>query len=157
VVAELRTSHPDRIIVADFARTQPLNLDASRIGQLASNLLGNAITHGDPSVPIRIGSAVSEGVFELWVANGGAPIPQKAMEMLFQPFFRGEVRASQQGLGLGLYICSEIAKAHGGELTVSSTAEETRFTFRVPIDEHQVSTKAFSSTKSPGEASEPSS
>ncbi|MDF2901629.1 MAG: putative two-component regulator sensor histidine kinase protein [Phenylobacterium sp.] len=157
VVAELRTSHPDRVIVADFALTQPLNLDAGRIGQLASNLLGNAITHGDPGVPIRIGSAVSEGVFELWVANGGAPIPHKAMERLFQPFFRGEVRASQQGLGLGLYICSEIAKAHGGELTVSSTAEETRFTFRVPVDEHQVSTKAFSSTKSPGEASEPSS
>ena len=55
------------------------------------------------------------------------------MANLFQPFFRGTVRASLQGLGLGLHIASEIAKAHEGELTVTSTAEETRFTFRMPL------------------------
>jgi phosphoserine phosphatase RsbU/P len=56
------------------------------------------------------------------------------MERLFQPFFRGELRPSLQGLGLGLYIASEIATAHGGTLTVSSTAAETRFTLRIPPD-----------------------
>jgi sigma-B regulation protein RsbU (phosphoserine phosphatase) len=54
------------------------------------------------------------------------------MEQLFHPFFRGEARPSRQGLGLGLYIVSEIAKAHGGELHVTSTEEETRFTFTMP-------------------------
>jgi signal transduction histidine kinase len=44
------------------------------------------------------------------------------------------VRPSLQGLGLGLYISSEIAKAHGGSLDVVSTAEETRFTFRMPLE-----------------------
>ena len=69
----------------------------------------------------------------LWVANAGEPIPDAAMTNLFQPFFRGQVRASLQGLGLGLYIASEIAKAHEGTLTVTSTAEETRFTFLMPL------------------------
>jgi sigma-B regulation protein RsbU (phosphoserine phosphatase) len=54
---------------------------------------------------------------------------------LFQPFFRGEVGRSSQGLGLGLYISSEIAKAHGGTLTVESSELETTFTFRMPVAE----------------------
>jgi sigma-B regulation protein RsbU (phosphoserine phosphatase) len=57
------------------------------------------------------------------------------MERLFQPFFRGEVRASLQGLGLGLHIASEIAAAHGGTLSVQSFDEETRFTFRVSLND----------------------
>jgi sigma-B regulation protein RsbU (phosphoserine phosphatase) len=55
------------------------------------------------------------------------------MEKLFEPFFRGEVRGSGQGLGLGLHIASQIAKAHDGTLTVTSTPEETRFTFVMPV------------------------
>jgi len=51
---------------------------------------------------------------------------------LFQPFSRGEIKPGQQGLGLGLYISSEIAKAHGGKLEVSSTDEETIFTLHIP-------------------------
>jgi signal transduction histidine kinase len=53
--------------------------------------------------------------------------------MLFEPFFRGDVRPSGEGLGLGLYIASEIAKAHGGTLDVTSSGGETRFTFRMPL------------------------
>jgi sigma-B regulation protein RsbU (phosphoserine phosphatase) len=55
------------------------------------------------------------------------------MERLFQPFFRAEARPSQQGLGLGLYIASEIAKAHGATLKVASDNEETRFTMVMPL------------------------
>ena len=55
------------------------------------------------------------------------------MEYLFQPFYRAKVRRTQQGLGLGLYIASEIAKAHGGTLEAQSQERETRFTFRMPI------------------------
>jgi phosphoserine phosphatase RsbU/P len=73
------------------------------------------------------------GQLEIWVANGGKAIPPEAMERLFQPFFRGEVRPNQQGLGLGLHIASEIATAHGGTLTVDSSDKETRFTFRMPV------------------------
>ena len=74
-----------------------------------------------------------EGLFELWVANVGEPIPPESIDKLFEPFFRGKVRASREGLGLGLYIASQIAKAHGGTLTVASGPDETRFTFSMPL------------------------
>lgn len=133
VVDELSTAAPDRVIESDFRITSPVNCDRSRMGQMVSNLLGNALTHGSPEAPVKVVAATDNGMFELWVANAGEPIPQAAMANLFEPFFRGQVRASLQGLGLGLHIASEIAKAHEGTLTVTSTAEETRFTFRMPL------------------------
>jgi sigma-B regulation protein RsbU (phosphoserine phosphatase) len=133
VVSELRTSAPDRIIDADIALGMLVNCDTRRIGQLASNLLGNAITHGACDKPIRLGAAVSDGWFELFVANAGDPIPSATLEKIFEPFERGALRSSLQGLGLGLYISNQIAKAHGGNLTVVSTPAETCFTFRMPL------------------------
>jgi signal transduction histidine kinase len=55
------------------------------------------------------------------------------MKQIFQPFFRGIASPSQQGLGLGLYIASEIARAHGGTLDVVSSPQETRFMFRMAL------------------------
>ncbi|MGH6715836.1 MAG: sensor histidine kinase, partial [Bradyrhizobium sp.] len=133
VVDELRLASPGRVIEADFKIDRPVNCDRSRVGQLLSNLVGNALTHGVSTRPVIVHGETREESFELWAANAGQPIPEAAMEKLFEPFFRGHAQASRQGLGLGLYIASQIAKAHGGELTVSSTAEETRFTFTMPL------------------------
>jgi sigma-B regulation protein RsbU (phosphoserine phosphatase) len=133
VADELRTASPQRVIETSFKIGQPINCDSTRIGQLASNLIGNALTHGAPDQPIRVGAATEGDVFELWVANAGDPIPEAAMQRLFEPFFRGEVRNSRQGLGLGLHIASQIAQAHGGRIEVTSTPDETRFTFRMPL------------------------
>jgi sigma-B regulation protein RsbU (phosphoserine phosphatase) len=72
-------------------------------------------------------------MFELSVTNAGDPIPPAAQQRLFQPFFRAASQVGQGGLGLGLYIASEIAKAHGGSLIVASSEIETRFTFRMPV------------------------
>lgn len=132
VVSELEIDQPSRTIICDFDLAQPISLDPGRMAQLVSNLLGNALTHGDPKQSVRLHAATADGQLTLWVANAGAPIPPAAMARLFQPFFRGEVRPSQQGLGLGLHIASEIAKAHGGTLEVRSDAEETRFELRMP-------------------------
>ncbi len=137
IVSESRIGLPDRVIESDFDLPLPIRCDPSRIGQLVSNLLGNALTHGSHADPVRVHANTADGALVISVANGGAPISPGAMERLFQPFFRGEVRPSQQGLGLGLYIASEIAKAHGGAVTVTSSESETRFTFRMPLDERQ--------------------
>ena len=108
-----------------------VNCDPKRIAQVASNLVANAIKHGTPNQLIRVLAATDERSFELAVANQGEPIDPVVIEKLFQPFFRG--RASNQGLGLGLYIASEIARAHGGKIDVASTEDETAlpFAFRV--------------------------
>ena len=132
VVAELRSSHLDRKIETKFDLGEAINCDGQRIGQLFSNLLGNAITHGSPDKPIVVRAKTEQGTFELSVVNAGDPIPPAAMKQLFQPFYRGTVKQSLQGLGLGLYIASEIARAHGGTIDVNSTAGETRFAFRMP-------------------------
>jgi sigma-B regulation protein RsbU (phosphoserine phosphatase) len=133
VVDELRTASPQRVIETSFAITDPVDCDRTRIGQLASNLIGNALTHGAPDKPVRVGAKTEGGEFELWVANAGEPIPAAAMEKLFEPFFRGDVRSSRQGLGLGLHIASQIAQAHGGRIDVTSTSDETRFVFAMPL------------------------
>jgi signal transduction histidine kinase len=134
VINELRVGAAGRTIEADFTLPERVNCDPSRFGQMVSNLLGNALVYGAPDEPVRIHAATNGDELELWVANAGKPIPPAAMERLFQPFFRAEVRPSQQGLGLGLHIASEIAKAHGGALEVASTPQETRFTFRMPLN-----------------------
>jgi sigma-B regulation protein RsbU (phosphoserine phosphatase) len=133
VIDELRLASPGRLIEAEYAVDVPVDCDRSRIGQLVSNLVGNALSHGASNEPVRVRAATEDGVFRLSVANNGEPIPEAAMAKLFEPFFRGEVRASRQGLGLGLHIAAQIAKAHEGTLTVSSTREETCFTFVMPL------------------------
>ena len=133
VVDELRTASPQRVIETSFEIAEPVNCDGTRIGQLVSNLIGNALTHGARDQPVHVGAKTESGEFRLWVANAGEPIPAAAMERLFEPFFRGDVRDSRQGLGLGLHIASQIAQAHGGRLDVTSTADETRFVFTMPL------------------------
>ena len=133
VVDELQSTHPETIIQTQFDLTKTVRADPVRIGQLLSNLLGNALTHGASGQPVTVTARTQDG-FELEVCNAGTPIAQEAMERLFLPFSRGEGRPSQQGLGLGLFIASEIAKAHGGRIDVSSTPELTCFKLSMPLE-----------------------
>jgi signal transduction histidine kinase len=134
VIAELRSANPDSVIKMESDLREAFNCDRSRVAQLFSNLVGNAIKHGDATAPVRIHASTTEGAFKLSVANAGDPIPPFAMKRLFQPYARGLGNGNPQGLGLGLYISSEIARAHGGMLTVSSSPDETRFTFQMPLN-----------------------
>src|SRR5690606_31674703 len=88
VIEELRSSHPDRTIKAEFRIDHKVALDHIRIGQVLSNLLGNAITHGATDVPISVAGKTNGELFELSVSNAGPPIPADARERLFQPFTR---------------------------------------------------------------------
>lgn len=132
VVAELRSAHPEREIISQFGELGRLSYDRVRVGQLVSNLLGNALTHGAVTGPVTVRARIDGELFVLSVANEGQQIPPALIEQLFQPFVRASVRPNQPGLGLGLYIASEIARAHGGTLTATSSAEATEFTFKMP-------------------------
>ena len=134
IVAELRAIADGKTVEARYAIGEPVDCDRGRIGQLLSNLLGNALTHGAKGVPVRLDASTSGGMLRIAVANGGAAIPARAMAHLFEPFYRGDDDAHKQGLGLGLHIAAEIARAHGGTLTVQSDDRETCFTFEMPLN-----------------------
>lgn len=129
---ELMTARPDRSIDVTGPEIE-VDGDPDRLGQAVSNLLGNAIRHGDPRGPV--GVELSALASEAWVAvtNGGEPIPPEQVNKLFQPFTKGSRRSSSEGLGLGLFIAHQFVTAHRGGIDVSSTRERTRFTLRVPL------------------------
>ncbi|WP_340035264.1 sensor histidine kinase [Aminobacter sp. Piv2-1] len=132
VVDELRAAHPDRSIVAEFSLDEAVPVDHGRVAQLLSNLIGNALSYGDTDKPVRVSAKANKAGFDLAVENGGAPVPTETLATLFEPFARGEGDRNGEGLGLGLFIASEIARAHGGTLTATSGAGVTRFVFDMP-------------------------
>jgi signal transduction histidine kinase len=132
VATEMRSTHPDRDIETKFDIKQPINCDPQRLAQLFSNLLGNALDHGSKERPVVARANDKNGVFELSIANAGDTIPPETVAKLFHPFYRGTTKGPSQGLGLGLFIASEIARAHDGTLDVVSAEGETHFTFRMP-------------------------
>ena len=132
VIEELRASHPDRHVRFECDLDAPVHCDPQRIGQLLSNLLANALTHGAPNRPVRVRAGIEADRFRLDISNEGSPIPPKMLMRLFQPFSHAGTDAIPAGLGLGLYIASEIARSHDGDLRVSSNADATVFSLDVP-------------------------
>jgi signal transduction histidine kinase len=130
VIDELRDIYPHRLIITDLNIVGAVRCDPKRIAQLLSNLLINALIYGAAAEPVSITATTGGGVFTLAVSNGGQPMPQATLDALFQPFWRGDHSVSGSGgLGLGLYIVNEIARAHGGEVQVISNPVATVFTF----------------------------
>jgi signal transduction histidine kinase len=133
VVDELRAAWPDRTIVSDIAITRPVSCDPDRVAQLLSNLVSNALSHGAPDGEVHVHALCEGEFFELSVTNAGDPIPDHALPHLFKPFARPKNDQPQAGLGLGLYIASQIAHGHAGSLDAESSAERTRFRFVMPV------------------------
>lgn len=134
VITELQSIWPDRQIETRIDITEPVSCDSRRIAQLLSNLLGNALTHGDADQPVNVQSYICTGDLVIQVSNGGIKIPEDIMAKLFQPFSRNLGDGHAGGLGLGLFISSEIARAHGGTLTAESQDEATVLTLRIPVN-----------------------
>jgi PAS domain S-box-containing protein len=133
-VDELRVAWPDRPIDLEVHGDSRGEWDPARMSQTISNLVGNAITHGDREAPVRICVDGDGRDVELKVHNDGEPIPTELMPVLFEPFHSGVTPdQSPQGLGLGLYIVEQIVHAHDGSIGVESTAEAgTTFTVHLP-------------------------
>ncbi|WP_317173790.1 GAF domain-containing sensor histidine kinase [Mucilaginibacter rigui] len=132
VITELAIVWPHTTINTFFDIKGCVYCDARRVLQVLSNLLSNALSHGKKDSPVTVNAICNENEFTLTIANQGKMIPNAVREKLFMPFSRGEVVPNQQGLGLGLYIASEIARAHGGTLGVESDDKETVFKFSIP-------------------------
>jgi signal transduction histidine kinase len=134
VVNELRDGHPDRTIHANISVTRSVRCDMRRLQQVASNLIGNALTHGAAHTPVTVTALADDRQFVFEVSNLGEPIPAAIISKVFEPFWRNSTSEHRQGLGLGLHICSQIMRAHGGRMSVTSTNETgTRFTAQLPL------------------------
>ena len=134
VVQELQDAQPGCDIISSIDVNRSLRCDLGRLQQVASNLLANALTHGRPDTPVKFTVHADETDLVLEVWNAGEPIPPESIGKIFAPFWRHSVSASRNGLGLGLHICSQIVRAHGGQISVSSSAAHgTLFTARLPL------------------------
>ncbi|MFZ5964625.1 PAS domain-containing sensor histidine kinase [Thalassococcus sp. BH17M4-6] len=135
VVDEIRLTFPERQIETAFAFEGTLVCDAPRLDQLLSNLVANAVTHGSRNKPILVATGAEGECFVLSVTNPGKRIPDNILSNLFKPFERGDESASLQGLGLGLYIADQIAKAHSGQISATSDGDNTVFRLEIPLQQ----------------------
>jgi len=137
MIEELSVANPERVILLELRGREPFELDPVRIEQVLSNLIGNALVHGEPGEPIEVFVDVRDSEALLAVTNRGPEIPPDRAASLFQPFTSGKTAHPggdrPRGLGLGLYIVKEIVTAHGGTVTFeSSAALGTTFIVRLP-------------------------
>jgi signal transduction histidine kinase len=133
-VAQASAFHPETAITLDAAGDLGGEWDPARIGQVFSNLVGNAIKHGRPNGPVHLALSADAAHVTATVHNIGDPIPEEDLARIFEPL-RGSAAGEQQeaGLGLGLYITREIVHAHAGDVTVVSSASDgTTFTVTLP-------------------------
>ena len=110
--------------------------DAERMQQLLSNLIGNAFKHGRDDRPVRLTARREDDAAIIEVHNEGTPIPAGLHHAIFEPFTRGPEASKRHcgGIGMGLFIVREIARAHGGTVGLRSTAAEgTTFQVRLPV------------------------
>ncbi len=132
---ELRASNPGRDIVFEATSDCTTSGDPERLLQLFSNLVANALTHGAPGESISVSVIGRSRDIVVYVRNQGV-IPPDRVVTLFEPFRGKRETARSSGLGLGLFISQQIAIAHGGEITVeSSAAAGTVVTVRLPRSE----------------------
>ncbi|WP_218280762.1 sensor histidine kinase [Verrucomicrobium spinosum] len=133
IVEQEQTIRPQPLIECVFAINHRVSYDRNRMGQLFSNLLSNAMKYGLPGVPVAVRASTDQERFTLSVSNGTDPIPQEELDKLFLPFMRGPGAREEKGLGLGLYIASEIAASHSGKIDVVSEKGVVCFTFTMPV------------------------
>lgn len=138
VIDELKLVFPDSIIDIQIDLPGNLFLDSKRIAQLFSNILGNALSHGENGKPVLVEIKSDTNTFYLSIKNRGKEIPEDVLKNIFKPFTRGAVDANNEGLGLGLFISSEIAKAHGGKLEAKSLEGSIEFVLTVPLEHANV-------------------
>lgn len=132
VLEELRAANPSAVVELRCSGENEGLWDADRLARVVQNLAANAAVHGAHGLPIRVDVREDGDDTLLVVHNEGKPVPEALRATLFDPFRRTQ-KGGARGLGLGLYITRELVKAHGGEISFTSSAETgTTFTVRLP-------------------------
>ena len=134
VVEEVALAQPQRKIMLRHVDALSAEVDADRIAQVLSNLLNNALAHGEDGLPVEVLLRRDEGSALFEVHNSGATISPERMRVLFEPMRRVREETPRAGsIGLGLYIVDSIVRAHGGSVDVQSVDGSTRFVVRLPL------------------------
>jgi signal transduction histidine kinase len=137
-VAEFVAAYPERTIRLDCGADLHGAWDATRISQMLSNLISNAIQHGDQTTPVTVEVRSESQEIVLKVHNDGPPIPQSELPTIFDPFSRGAKQDTaavneSRHLGIGLFVARQIVEAHSGKISVTSTVQGgTTFVVRLP-------------------------
>lgn len=135
IADEVRAAYRSTTIEVQVDGDCSARVDADRFEQVVSNLLGNAVTHGDVTKPIYVVLTAEPAVVRMTVENQGPPIDPALLPTIFNPFARGgKPRGASAGLGLGLYISERIIDAHRGTASVQSSEAGTRFEVILPRD-----------------------
>jgi signal transduction histidine kinase len=130
-----RAAQGDVRLVVEPHRTPALRVDARRIEQALANIVDNALRHTPRGGTVSMRSSANDGHVELAVHNTGSFITPEILPRVFDRFYQVDpVRSRANGnTGLGLAITKEIVEAHGGSVTVASTAETgTEFVISLP-------------------------
>ncbi len=123
-VEELALAHPGRSLRHVQAGAGECRADASRLEQLVGNLVSNAMAYGRSDAPVTVSSTIDADSFSITVHNLGSVIAAETLPTLFEPMTRGvQGLGAKRSVGLGLFIVSQVAKAHGGKTEVWSSAE----------------------------------
>jgi signal transduction histidine kinase len=136
---EIRAAHPEREFRLDTGGELEGHFDGERLQQVLSNLLSNAVQHGERSHPITLSAHGEPDKITVQVKNRGRPIPADQLLVIFNPLVQvpldqdDEDAGLSSGLGLGLYIAHEIVPMHGGTLAAKSSDQEgTVFSAHLP-------------------------
>jgi signal transduction histidine kinase len=129
---EIQDAHPEAVLRVEAGGNLRGLWDADRLAQVVSNLVGNAIQHGD-GTPITLTAQDAGTSVTLAIHNGGSPIPPDVLPRIFEPLTRAAAGPGRHSIGLGLFIARAIVSAHGGEIQASSSPRlGTTFTVKLP-------------------------
>ena len=132
---ELQMTFPDREIKIEAEGDGQGLWDRERLGQVALNLITNALKYSPPDAAVRVSTRADGDRVELQIFNPGEPIAPDALPRIFQPMQRGSSDADPSGrsVGLGLYIVKHIVDALDGTIAFTSSAGAgTTFTLSLP-------------------------